>query len=60
MDESRRQFLQDMTTLGALGGATAVFGAKESDAREPSRLAQAQPSATPNPMPHSLPCRAYT
>jgi L-asparaginase len=47
MDESRRQFLQDVTALGALGGATAVFGAKEADAQEPSRLAQAQPSATP-------------
>jgi L-asparaginase type II len=48
MDESRRQFLQDMTALGAVGGAAAVFGAKEADAREPSRLAQAQPSATPS------------
>ncbi len=39
--ENRRQFIK------ALGGATAVFGAKEADAQEPSRLAQAQPSATP-------------
>jgi L-asparaginase len=57
MDESRRRFLQDMTALGAVGGTAAVFGAKEADAQEASRLAQAQPSATPQPesVPRPLP-----
>ena len=49
MEESRRRFLQDMTALGAIGGASAAFGANEAQAQEASRLAQAQPAATPQP-----------
>jgi L-asparaginase len=49
MEESRRRFLQDMTALGAIGSASAAFAASEVQAAEPSRLAQAQPSVTPQP-----------
>jgi L-asparaginase len=49
MEESRRRFLQDMTALGVIGSASAAFAASEVQAAEPSRLAQAQPSVTPQP-----------
>jgi L-asparaginase len=56
MEESRRRFLQDMTALGAVGGASAAFGAGEAQAQEASRLAQAQPAPTPQPeIPRALP-----
>jgi L-asparaginase len=56
MEESRRRFLQDMTALGAIGGASAAFGAGEAEAQETGRLAQAQPAATPQPeTPRPLP-----
>src|SRR5690349_6289314 len=61
MEESRRRFLQDVTALGALGGASAALAASEAGAqtpvRAPSRLAQAQSSATSQPdgAPRTLP-----
>jgi L-asparaginase type II len=41
---SRRQFLQDMTALGAAGGVSAALGA-EARAQQPVVIAQAQPPA---------------
>src|SRR5262245_30187015 len=57
MEESRRQFLQDMTALGAVGGASTALGTSEAGAQQPNRFAQAQPSAGPRPesAPNSLP-----
>ena len=42
---SRRQFLQDMTALGAAGGVTAALGAEGARAEQSTKIAQAQPAA---------------
>jgi hypothetical protein len=47
---SRRGFLQHMTALGALGGASAGFAASDLRAAEPRLIAQAQPGAASAPL----------
>jgi len=44
---SRRRFLQDMTALGAAGGVSAAFAARDAQAAGTRQMAQAQPAATP-------------
>ena len=46
---SRRGFLQHMTALGALGGASAGIAASGLRAAEPRLIAQAQPGAASAP-----------
>jgi L-asparaginase len=57
---SRRRFLQDMTAFGVAGSVATAFGADETYAGGPGRLAQAPPAPTPppaseTPAPRSLP-----
>jgi L-asparaginase type II len=46
MEETRRRFLQDLTALSAIGGASATFTTSEAHAVESSRGRPAQASAT--------------